>query len=175
MTCVAAAISRGRVFMAADSAVMSDDRIEILARPKLRRRSGMLVGASGDMAAVGAILDGILLPCYLGGPVAEWLTTVLWPTLNGCLRDLSVRRTEFTVLLGLAHGGFRALASVDQHGSPIVYDRSYAAIGSGEAYALGSMCSGWRRVDPRERVRRAVAAAAEHCCNVGGRVGVLSA
>ena len=163
--------------MAADSAVTSEERVEILARPKLRRRSGLIVGACGDMAAVGAILDGMVLPAYSGGPVAEWVTTMLWPTVDSCLRSLNVRKNnEFQVLVGVSHRGYRALASIDQYGSPIVYDRCYAAIGSGEAYALGSLCGGgWRRLEPGERVRRAVAAAAEHCCNVRGRIGVLSA
>lgn len=168
MTVVVGVVELDRVYLGADSAVTAGDEVSVLARPKIRRRSGMLLGACGDMAAVGAVLDAFRPPGYDGGELASYMAQSLAPELRAFLRSLG-RRHELEVLV--AAGG--QLASIDHDGAIVAHSRPYAAIGSGSAYALGACYN--RRGHGRGLVRVAIEAASEHCASVRGPVAVLSA
>lgn len=168
MTVVVGVVELERVYLGADSAVTAGDDVAVLARPKVRRRGGILLGACGDMSAVGAILDGLEVPRYDGGDLGAYMAQRFYPALRDCLRSLG-RGHEAEVLV--AAGG--QLASIDHDGAIIVHARAYAAIGSGSAYALGACYH--RRGHGRRLVRVAIEAAAEHCASVRAPVQVLSA
>lgn len=164
-------VERGRIYLGADSACVGES-VELLDRPKVRRRGRLLVAVAGDMKAVGLVLDGMVLPQYEEGPINEWAVNVLQPSIAESL----TRADDWTVLVGVpAHGG--KLVAVDSAGNCVVHARRYAAIGSGEPYALGVLFSGavgWHRLDPRKRVTRAISAASEHDSACAGRICVLS-
>ena len=164
MSVVAGLVHAGRIYLGADSAVVRGDEIETVVRPKVRRRSGMLIGACGDMPAVTTILDTLLLPYYPGGPLDEWLATILAPSIAE-----HTKKEDYSLMVGVAG----RLAVIDSDGTCVVHAQNYAAIGTGGPYALGALCS-WRRFGPRLRVRRAVEAAIAHCSSVRGPTRVLS-
>lgn len=155
--------------MGADSAVTAGDDAAVLARPKVRRQHGILFGACGDMNAVGAILDGMTLPRFDGQDIEGWMTKKLWTAIRERLKEMGLRRFEFEVLVAIDG----RLACVDHHGAVVVFDRDYAAIGSGASYALGSLHSS--RGSGKIRAERAIEAAIEHCTTVRGPLKVLSA
>ena len=168
MTVVVGVVELDRVYLGADSAVTAGDDVAVLARPKVRRRGGILLGACGDMSAVGAVLDRLEVPRYDGGDLGAYMAQRLHPALRECLRGLG-RGHEAEVLV--AAGG--QLASLDHDGAIIVHARPYAAVGSGAPYALGACYH--RRGHGSRLVRVAIEAAAEHCASVRAPLQVLSA
>lgn len=168
MTVIVGVIQGGRVYVGADSAVTAGDNAAALARPKVRRRNGILFGACGDMSVVGAILDRMTIPDYDGQDVESWMAKEFWSAIRGLMKEMGLRRCEFEVLVAV--GG--RLACVDNHGAVIVHDRQYAAVGSGGTYALGALYNS--RGSGRMRVKRAIEAAIEHCSTVRGPLAVLS-
>lgn len=171
MSVAAGLVERGRIYLGADSAC-NGGSVELLDRPKVRRRAGMLVAAAGDMGAVGVILDGMLLPKYEGGPINEWAVNILQPTIAECVGGGS--RSDWTAMLAVPSCGGK-LVTVDSAKNCVVHARRYAAIGSGEGFALGALCAvDWRRIAPRDKVLRAVLAAVEHDDAVRAPATVLS-
>lgn len=159
MTCIAACTHRGRVWLAADSA-LSDAAGDVMytGAPKAWvTPAGLVVGASGD------------------APYLDALARVEWP---GRLEDAGpLLRAVFAVDKapeGSAILGWRGdLFFLDQ-ACIIPIDDTIAACGSGMGYAMGALAASKSR-KPDARVRLAVEIAARYSTSVGGKVVVVCA
>jgi ATP-dependent protease HslVU (ClpYQ) peptidase subunit len=164
MTCVAAVVENGKVYMAADSYLGCDNRA--LSRSKddaklFRHPSGILVGTCGDTLAQRRVRRAMLPVREPGQDLLEYVFEALAPALAHRGGELG----DFELLVGIEGRLFRlfsntlALECVD----------GFAAIGSGGPVALGSLATP-SDASPATRVRRAVAIAERYVPTVRGPI-----
>jgi hypothetical protein len=162
MTCIAACTHRGRVWLAADSA-LSDAAGDVMytGAPKAWvTPAGLVVGAAGDATYLDALAR------------IEWPARLedAGPTLRAVFGPDPAR----TVPEGQAILGWRGdLFFLDQ-ACIIPIDDTIAACGSGTGYAMGALAASKSR-KPDARVRLAVEIAARYSTSVGGKVVVVCA
>lgn len=169
MTCVAAVVTDGKIFMAADSFLGTAQNF--VPSPghhgKLfKHSSGMLVGITGVVARrihgleLPEIVDGVGLTDY----VMDTLTNHIWHTIGDKRQDNGGQ-----LLLGIDGRLFRLFSNY----VTIEVEEGFAAIGSGGEVATGALAAS---VDqpPARRVRQAVAIAERYIPTVRGPVRSLS-
>ncbi len=168
MTCVAALVEGGKVYMAADSFMGSDRRV--LPRgaddPKVfRHSSGFIIGTCGTSVAQRRLRAAVLPIREAHQDIVEYVFEALGPALAARVGE----HESFEFLLGIEGRLF--------HGFPNSFTiecvEGFAAIGSGGDVALGSLATP-SDVTPTTRVRRAVAIAERYVPTVRGPIVVVS-
>lgn len=167
MTVIVGVGHGGVTWMGADSIMAGDGDCDESADSKIVRRRGWLLGLAGTWAIL-PLLRRLDVPPPSGGAddgsaVADALRRA-WGDREG--------NAEVWVLAG-ARGRVWVIQGADW--SAIRSSRGYAAIGSGEHYALGALAATrGLRLTPRRRVFLALLAAESHCQSVGGRYRIAS-
>jgi len=155
VTCIAALVHRGRVWMAGDG---------------LASTSACCFGVGPKVATYAA---GTVVAGYAGEWYGRALADVDW-SLDW---ELSIhqqieRRNLEPGQGGILIGTRGQIWSYDQ-GALYQHSDRYAAIGSGTLAALGSLYS-TAGLPPQDRVQIAIRAASAHCPSVGGRITTVS-
>jgi ATP-dependent protease HslVU (ClpYQ) peptidase subunit len=170
MSCVVGVVDRGGVCMGADSAITGGNGISIQGpgTAKLFRAGPLLIGTAGTL------LSAQLVRCMVAVELededaAGFLMRVWAPAAAVALKDGGSWKAEppndagcggeFMVAVG------RQLFTVGQDMCVQEEGRGFSAIGSGAMAALGSLYS-TEGQPPDDRVRTALAAAAEFCDGV---------
>lgn len=161
MTCIAAVVEHGRVWMRGDSAVsMGDDAIAIQAEPKVFKIGRVVVGCCGDNVWE-ACFRRLRVPRAPGPDLAAWVAADLTDAIRAFIKDNEIESEDSAALLAI--GGL--LYYVESDGFPWRVRGRYAAIGSGSGPALGSLRE-TSRLTPQNRLKRALEASAEHMTSV---------
>ena len=165
MTCIVALEHRGKVYFGADSCVCAEDGSRCRDEDKLVRGAGWVMGFAGNGLATDALCRG-RLPPYRGEPARKWLSGCLVPRLRILLKGVGIRArgkdTGVTALVGLRRAG---LWCFDDTLSVVQFRQPWGAVGCGEPYARGAlsaMAGLELRLEPRERLARALQAAADY-------------
>lgn len=130
MTCIAAVVDSTSCAIAGDSAIDCGGEIWTSSAPKIASRGAWLVGAAGDAAACSSLLITLVLP----QPPRSKRGAMSWgaeriPEIVG---DVSGDWLALLCMRGIVW-------YVDSSGAVEPVAAGYHAIGSGGAYALGSL------------------------------------
>lgn len=154
MTCIAALVDNGKVYIAADSAASAEDSIEVRANRKVFRNGEYLIGFTGSFR-VGQVLQyGTGLPAPKRDLLGHIVTELVGP-----IRRAFDKETVTDILIGCRGRLFKMCTDY----SVAEYD-SYAAAGQGEPYALGRLHGSLGA--PELRLVAALEAAQTHCTAV---------
>lgn len=171
MTCIAALVDKGTVWMGCDSMGSSDDDAYDCAFPKkIFTVNDMLIGVAGSLRINQLLQYAWDVPERGNLPVMPYMVAVaesIRPLLNDAeassTLDGGKRIFEGTVLIGYQGKLFRIFSDC----SVFQTKQEYATIGSGAQVASGSLYS-TKGQEPKKRVRMALEAAAQHIASVRG-------
>lgn len=160
MTCIAAIVEPGRVWMGGDSAVSFSSAVLLQAEPKVFKRGPIIVGCCGN--ATWESMWQRLEFDPPGDDIAKWVKTKLSDALKEAIKKLPTDGLdEVDTLIGV--GG--NLYTADSEGIPWRIRNSYYAIGSSSDSANGSLYESEKRKrfsSPRKRILSALKAAEHH-------------
>lgn len=163
MTVVAALVHDHHVWMGGDSAAVDGDDLTIHARPKVWERDGILFGYC-ESFRLGQLLEYRLrLPEQRCADDLEYLATVFVDEIRKVIHKGGLKSDEETLPGSLLIGYRGGLYGIESDLAVIAID-TYAAVGCGAPYALGSLAS--TSGDPHQRLAAALAAADRHCIGV---------
>ena len=155
MTCIAAIVTRKGSIMGGDSAVSDSQTKLTMADPKIRDFDGVLVGYAGS------IVDG--RTAFRG--ISEHQPSSIVDYLESMTQQKRHHGSQFLVV----EAG--QIWEIEQ-GSAIRLADTYAAIGSGASFALGSLYRGHADLDD---VRKALSCAEHFSPEVRGPMLILTA
>lgn len=172
MTIIAGACRGGRVWLGGDSSASDGATIIRTSDPKVWRSGGVLLGGAGDFRTIDAARR-IDCPAQ---PTEHWLRygftsdlAKMYRELDGYL-DSDQRPGEGGLLLG-ALG--RLWLVIHPRLSVVCVGEDYAALGSGEDFALGAMHAR-PKASPRTRVIAGLVAAFTHATTCAGPLTLVS-
>lgn len=170
MTCIAALIHDRRIWMGGDSAITSEDFRGAVAHPKVWLSEPHVIGVAGTLR-VQQVVGATFSPGPPIGPLRRWVHVMLPRLLIDCLDDALIDRRAKDFDLELLVGFKGHLYTIDRTFS-VTESVEYAAIGSGSAFALGSLAS--TDGEPEERLQTALLAAEKHDPSVAAPFTILS-
>ena len=180
MTCIVGLVDKTtkecKIYMGADGQGTDAYVKEARQDTKCFRKNGMLIGASGCYRTIQILKYHIDIPDYTGGCPEEFMVKEFIPAYVEAANKHGVLKEKDKVL----SIGSRVLVGFDKHifqvdtdlqvGSKIA---GYAAIGSGQEVALGSLYS--TKAQPaRTRIRKALDAATAIIPSVGPPFRIIS-
>lgn len=165
-TCVVGVKTPTGVLLGADSAV-SDGDLTIRTRTSKLIRKGkatVVFGVAGYLRDITLLRSGLELPAFDSGSPERYVERVMVPALRFLIEDVE---QGAGITINGEHSDWVAEILVGVGGELITIDPrmgvlrwgDYAAIGSGQQYALGALHD--KSGDPRSRVKRALEAAGE--------------
>jgi ATP-dependent protease HslVU (ClpYQ) peptidase subunit len=187
MTCVAAVVHDGHVYMAADSAADYGGTVVMLGVPKVVRRGEFVLGFSGSVRVAGLVRNtfepppvppGADLAAYMAGAFCDALYRLVDAHSAFEVDKETGRKCLGGALLVGVRG--RIFMADEQFGCPPVAG-SYFAIGSGADLALGTLYAqvesrvdGHRSCQPIPALLTAVKAAIRFSSTCGGDIHNVS-
>lgn len=171
MTCIVAVAKEGRVYMGSD-AMASDRWRKFRGRsPKMARvGDDLLVGWSGSIRMAQILAHEVTAPKLLPTEdVHKYLIKDFIPVVRGALKSGGVQEVKDGV--ESAPGSFLVACRgrvfvVESDYQVYDEDMDFASVGSGEAFARGSLHATRDNPDPQARVRMALEAASDLCATV---------
>lgn len=179
MTCIAAVVKDGVVYMGGDTGGVDTDggTIALFKDKKVFIRKGYLIGYAGSYT-FGKLLQHVFdLPDIPPGLVSsdsieKFVNGVLMPSLRKQSKsmDLSTEELDFECLFGIK--GHLYLVSNDW--VALEPDSGFLSVGSGQQVAIGSLYTTQTWKDPVKRINAALTASEEYCTSVLGPFTILS-
>lgn len=163
MTCIAAVSDGARVYLGGDSALSVGDHIYMTADPKVYAREGVVLGFCGTLRFGQLIALTPLPPLRAGADADLWVRREVCRALQQAARDRGFELgsdDDSEAILGV--GG--QIYVLDPGAVAYRPAGNYAAIGSGAAWAEGSLHTS--KGTPRRRLTLALEAAEAHCGSV---------
>lgn len=166
MTCIAAIVDMGVVYMGADSAGVAGLDVKPRRDPKIYRVGEMLIGYTSSFRMGQLLGYGLTLPAHTYGvPIERYMATDFIDAVRGVLKSGGYARKENEVESGgIFLVGYRGrLFNVSSDYQVAESLDTFDAVGCGESYALGSFhaTEGAHISDPFMRLELALTAA-EH-------------
>jgi len=163
MTAIVGIESRGRVYLAGDSAITAGDGQRRTGGPKVRRSGRIVLGVAGG-AIEWVVAMATTLPDYDDSEPVAWCRSVLAPVLLEACRAVELRKPRLELLVGVG-GVLVVLDGLRARDVAHTWSDGHGAIGDGGELALGSLWA-TRGQRPRERLTAALEAAAHYCWSV---------
>lgn len=179
MTCIVGLVSDGVVHMAADSAGVGGLDLRVRSpKSKLFLNGKLLFGCTTSFRMIDLLRDVLSPPAVQEGQTPHaYVVKTLIPAIRQCFKDGGFATTkDGREMGGTFLLGFRgALFTVYDDYQVAIDQDDFAACGSGEAYAMGSMHATRGIVqEPVVRLSMALSAAERYCAGVRGPVDYLS-
>lgn len=174
MTLIAAVVHDGQVWMGGDSAAIDGDDLTIPRTDKVFTTGDWLVGYC-ESFRLGQVVRFRLKFAEPKGDLVEHLATVVVDELRKQLHKNGVAKAteaEESMPGSLLLGIDGRLFSIESDYAVLEHP-TYAAIGCGAPYALGSLWS-TGSADPAERLMTALLAAERHCTGVSRPFTILT-
>jgi ATP-dependent protease HslVU (ClpYQ) peptidase subunit len=172
MTCIAAIIKDGKAYMAGERAVTDDSHISKIDTPKIWKTGDYLMGYCGGLEA--QIIQNNFKPPAIEGNVDKFMRTKFLESIKAFYDKWGMRiekESELSLLICVKGRMFEHETATL---TMISYDTHYHAIGSGSAYALGSLHATQNYKDPKRRLTQALDAAIMYSPNCLYPVDFLS-
>lgn len=175
MTCIVGLVAKNGVWLGGDGLGSTDHAKCKVAGGKVFKNGEFLIGFCGDFR-IGQILRYAFTPPPINGDLSRYMCVEFSNALRASMKDAGY----LVVQDGAEKGGdfmvgIRGrLFCVESNFQVIETVLPYIAIGSGDAYAMGAMYAN-HKAKPRERIMKALRAAAEFSPSVGGPFKVLHA
>lgn len=171
MTCIVGIEADGKVYLGGDSLGSSEHLQQTIPEPKVFENGPFLIGIAGSFRW-GQLLEHALIVTPQPGDVDDrkFMVTTFIDAVRKTMLDggYMAKEDEFESAYGDALVGYRGrlyvLEGTEFH---IRRAREYAAVGCGEAVALGALHA-TRGKRPKDRLKIALEAAAEHVPGVRG-------
>jgi hypothetical protein len=176
VTCIVGLEHDGLVYIGADSAGVAGYSVTVRADTKVFRNSDYVMGFTGSFRMGQLLRYSLVPPVPTDWDVDRFMVTDFVGSVRTCLREGGYARNESgnesggTFLVGIS-GRLYRIGDDYQIGRSA--DR-YDAAGAGEEFALGALY-GTADLEPEERVRLALDAAAHHSSAVSPPFHILSA
>lgn len=173
MTCIVGIADGSKVWIGADSAGVDGWNLTLRADLKVFANGPMLFGFTSSFRMGQLLQHALVIPPQHEDPDDKWLCTSFVDAVRQCLKDGGYATTKDGAEVGGCfligyRGQLYLVASDFQVAKPI---EQYAAIGSGDHYALGSLHSSTGQ--PKQRIQAALQAAAHFSIGVSGPFHVL--
>ena len=174
MTCIAAIVQDGEVYMAGDRGASEPHIILPLQNPKVWRKGEYLFGYYGTMH--GEIVQNYFIPPKLPTTnIDKFMRSTFRQALKDFYAEWSISSSDaedFGMLIGVK-------GNVYEHNmqdlSMTSFDGvNYISAGSGDAYAIGSLYSTKHYKDPKKRLRMALEAAVQFSPTCQAPIDVIS-
>lgn len=171
MTCIAALVDKGTVYMGADSMGTSDDDAYDAVFPKkIFRIDDMLIGVAGSLRIIQLLQYAWDIPDRGNLPANAYMVAVA-ESIRHLLSDVEASSTvdgtrrvyEGMVMIGYEGKIYRIFSDF----AVTQTKQDYATIGSGGQVASGSLFS-TKGMEPKKRIQLALNAAAQHISSVRG-------
>lgn len=173
MTCIVALEHDGAAWIGSDSFAGTEAWADTLDRPKLFRRSGLVIAFAGSFRSAAIFQHQVR---FRRRRPREDAHRYLVTCVAGSIRRSFAKEGANIRSEGHADeadndwivctGG--EVWSIQPDYSAVRSSRGYAAAGAGYAFALGALAAQPKSADPRKRLLRALAIAAEWCPAVRG-------
>jgi len=168
MTCIAATIYKGKVYMGGDSAGIAEYKLDICKSPKVFRNGPFLIGFTSSFR-MGQLLQYNFTPPPIEQELFTYMVTSFVPAVRECFKEGGVASVENGVetggcfLVGI-HGRIFQIHSDFQ-----VFEsaHSFDAVGCGADLAKGALAV-LTYYNPLDALRRALEITEEHSAGVRG-------
>jgi len=157
MTCIAAIIKDGKSYMAGERAVSDDSHLSKLDLPKIWKTGDYLIGYSGTLE--GQIIQNNFKPPTPEGNIDKFMRGKFLESIKQFYDKWNIPADKESDLSLLICVKGRMFEHESYSLTMISYDAQYHAMGSGSAYALGSLHATQNYKDPKRRLTQALDAA----------------
>lgn len=171
MTCIAAIIHDGSIYMGGDSAATSGNTQSERRDPKVFRSGDFIIGFAGSFRQGQLLAHSLIPPTQQNGQDAyAFMVTDFVDAVRACLVAGSCAREDGDEFMVGYAGRLFVVHSDYQVAEKLV---PYDAIGSGAEVALGSLCSTEHK-PPRDRLLIALSAAEMWVSDVRGQFNYVT-
>jgi ATP-dependent protease HslVU (ClpYQ) peptidase subunit len=157
MTCIAAIIKEGKAYMAGERAIADDSHQMKSDTPKIWKVGDYLFGYCGTLE--GQIIQNNFIPPKPEGNIDKFMRGKFLESLKQFYETWNIpaeKDSDFSLLICVKGKMYEHEAATL---TMISYDTTYYAIGSGAAYAMGSLHATQNYKDPKRRLTHALDAA----------------
>ena len=172
MTCIAAIVKDGKSYMAGERAVTDDAHLAKLDIPKIWKSGDYLFGYCGTLE--GQIIQNNFKPPLVEGNIDKFMRGKFLESLKQFYDKWDMPREKESQLSLLICVKGKMFEHEAETLTMISYDSHFHAIGSGSAYALGSLHATQNYKDPKRRLTQALDAAIMYSPNCLYPVDFLS-
>ena len=172
MTCIAAIIKDGKSYMAGERAASDDHMMSRLNNPKIWEVGEYLIGFCGTFE--GQIIQANFIPPKPEGNLDKFMRGKFIKAINDFYKEYDIpgeKDSELTLLICVKGKMYEHEAATL---SMISYDMNFHAIGSGSAYAMGSLHATQNYKDPKRRLTQALDAAINYSPNCLYPIDILT-
>lgn len=179
MTCIVALKDGGKVYVGGDAAGTSDASITARRDPKVFKKNGMLFGFTDSFRAGQIIHHSLKIPPKPKSlPTYKYMCTTFIEGLVECFTEnkcISYKDSKVEMPANFIIAYEAEIYTVYCDFQIAINIVPYAAIGSGEDFALGALhAMGPYQIDPRVKVKAALDAASEFSTHVCKPYTILS-
>jgi ATP-dependent protease HslVU (ClpYQ) peptidase subunit len=173
MTCIVGIRHEGEVFIGGDALGSTHYRKAVRSDGKIFRNGPFVMGFTSSYR-MGQLLRYAFKPPVIGDDIDQYMVVDFVDAVRKCLREGGWQQTDDGQDVG---GSFLVgyqdrLFAIHSDYQVASNDCGYDAVGSGEAFAMGSLFS-TEGLDPKARIRTAIKAATFSSPSVGGPVTIL--
>jgi ATP-dependent protease HslVU (ClpYQ) peptidase subunit len=172
MTCIVVLNQDGYMYMAGERAVSNEDVVNLLSTPKIFKQGEYLIGFAGHMSGMRLMnsfnppqpkgLKDKALDLFMNTTFLDYATTFY--------TEHNIRTDNLDLLIAV---GNRIYEHSTDNMSLYTYAEPYASIGSGSAYAMGSLFSSTAELSGGDRVRLALKAAIKYSPGCAGKIDLI--
>jgi len=160
MTCIAAVVQNGEMYIAGDRAASEDDIILSLDSPKVWSSGEYLFGYYGRLN--GEIVKHNFIPPRVVGNVDRFMQTTFRKALKEFYSEWDIPMSDSNEFGMLICVGGKIFEHNISDMSITSYDTDFLAVGSGSSYAIGSLFSTQNYKDPKRRLKIALECATKY-------------
>ena len=174
MTCVAALIQDGVIYMAGERAVSNDEVVHLLSTPKVWKNGEYLFGYAGHMS--GLTVYNTFAPPQPNGlrgkELDMFMNTVFLEYALEFYSEHSIKTDGLDLLICV---GDRIYEHSTDNMSLYTYAEPYNSIGSGMPFVMGSLFStAASSLSGKERIKLALGCAVHYSPSCGGKIDIVS-
>ena len=170
MTCIAAVMKEGKVYIAGERGASEGSYIVPIDKPKIWKTGSYIFGFAGTFD--GQILQYNFVPPTIEGNADKFMHGKFLKSLKSFYNEWEIggKESELSLIIGVKG----KLYEHDADGLTLVsYERDYMAIGSGADFAMGSLHATQSHKDPKRRLTLALNAACDFSTSCIGPIDIL--
>lgn len=168
MTCIVGLVDKGKVYIGGDSAGVGGLSLQIRKDEKVFKNGGFVFGFTSSFRMGNLLRYKLSVPKVPNeGDMMRYMCTDFVDAVRSCLKDGGYAKVDSGVENGgvFLVGGYGRLFCIHSDYQVSEVFSGYDACGCGEDIALGSLFS-TKGKSPRERIKKALEAAAYHSAGV---------
>lgn len=173
MTCIAALVENGKVYMAADSQCTTGDVVGMLSEGKIIKKDDILMGVCGKASIINGIRYDLYLPARHIDDTDNHYIFKVGKAIDSLFEiENKYRQDAKDANAGIIIGYKGKIYEYSGGGGCILaYSNDFLCDGSGWKHAQGSLFTTQKmNLSPKERLRLALESAIHFCASCGGDI-----